>query len=324
MYFIVIPVFNSEKTLNKCINSVPQRDDIQIVVSYDESNDNSWTILRQLSMRRSDIEIVKCQKQTAGATRNVALKEIYSRELQAQDRIIFLDSDDFFDKNINTLLNRNDNSGLSIYAHNTDQLNFDKTELAKQEFIERAIGVLSSDFKGITYRFNSVWGKVFSAVILKKNAMLFDENIKVAEDLVFLLNLTKYIDSVSIVQCNMYYYMNNPSSLTHRFYTDFLENDLQVQKKCRNLIPQQYRTVLVLHGIMNIFGLQIFSAKTPYNFNEKKIILKKIKTIDIYKYTFIDLLKNLSFFKKSQVFILILFKVRFYGLMHIVYLIKNR
>lgn len=319
MNFIVIPVYNSDKTLFNCVSSIPQRNDVQIVISYDKSSDDSWKIIETILSQRSDIYVVKCCKHTAGATRNVALKYIYGKKLDANDSILFLDSDDYFDEKINKILSHKNTSDLSIYAHNTQRKNFNEYKIKRSELIERSIGARNSNFMGTTYRFNSVWGKVFSATTLKRNKILFDENIKIAEDLIFLLEFVQYINVVKIIPCNMYFYHKNFNSLTHEFHDDFLQNDMKVQEKCMNLVDSKYRTLFILKGIMNIFGLQVFSMKSTYNFHDKKKILNIIKKQSIYKYTLIDIFKNVLSLKSSQIIMLILFKIRLYRLLEIFY-----
>lgn len=83
---VAIPVYNQEELIIKCINSVPKRDDIEIVVVDDCSTDNTLETLKQFD----NIKLIHNEKNLGiGLTRNVLIENCLG------DYIFFLDSDDY-------------------------------------------------------------------------------------------------------------------------------------------------------------------------------------------------------------------------------------
>ena len=98
---ILIPVYNQESLIERCINSIPKRDDIEIIVVDDCSTDNTLKVLEKFD----NIKIIKNETNLGiGSTRNKLLDNA------SGDYIFFLDSDDYlyteeFNKVMDTKLN---------------------------------------------------------------------------------------------------------------------------------------------------------------------------------------------------------------------------
>ena len=95
-YSIIIPVYNSEKYLKKCIDSVLNQsyDDYEIIAINDKSNDNSEKILKEYG-NKINLHNVK-EKNGVGPShaRNIGIK------MAKGDYILFLDSDDYYKKDL--------------------------------------------------------------------------------------------------------------------------------------------------------------------------------------------------------------------------------
>lgn len=83
---ILIPVYNQEKLIERCINSIPKRDDIEIIVVDDCSTDNTLKVLEKFD----NIKVIKNDKNLGiGLTRNKLLDNA------SGEYVFFLDSDDY-------------------------------------------------------------------------------------------------------------------------------------------------------------------------------------------------------------------------------------
>lgn len=90
-YSIIIPHKNCSDLLKRCVDSIPERDDVQIIVVDDNSDEGKKPLLQD----RIGLEVVlldDLQAKGAGKARNVGL------ELANGEWVIFADSDDFFHK----------------------------------------------------------------------------------------------------------------------------------------------------------------------------------------------------------------------------------
>lgn len=88
---VIVPVWNQEKLLQRALESIPQRDDIEILIINDGSTDKTLEIAEAFQKTRPNVRIITNEKNLGlGATKNVG----YDNALG--DYINQLDSDDYF------------------------------------------------------------------------------------------------------------------------------------------------------------------------------------------------------------------------------------
>ena len=90
---IIIPIFNVEKYINKCIESVINQtlEDIEIILIDDESPDNCPLICDNYAAKDSRIKVIHKKNEGLGFARNSGL------DIATGEYVTFLDSDDFVD-----------------------------------------------------------------------------------------------------------------------------------------------------------------------------------------------------------------------------------
>lgn len=90
---VIIPVYNTEKYLRECLDSVVNQTlkDIEIICVDDGSTDRSLGVLREYEARDSRVKVFTQEKSNAGAARNIGLSKANGEYLA------FLDSDDYFE-----------------------------------------------------------------------------------------------------------------------------------------------------------------------------------------------------------------------------------
>ena len=93
---VIIPIYNSEKYLSECLNSVVNQTlhDIEIICVNDGSTDSSLEILEDYQSKDKRIKIINQEHNNAGSARNKGL------EIARGEYLSFLDSDDYFDLNM--------------------------------------------------------------------------------------------------------------------------------------------------------------------------------------------------------------------------------
>lgn len=117
---IIIPVYNAEKYLIKCIDSVVNQTfkDIEIIVIDDGSTDASLTIINQFAKEDSRIKVLREENKGAGAARNFGMSQARGKFLY------FLDSDDFIEKNfINEMWQISERDALDFLVCRSNQFN---------------------------------------------------------------------------------------------------------------------------------------------------------------------------------------------------------
>lgn len=90
---VVIPVYNSERYVSECLESVMSQtlEDIEIICVDDGSTDGSLGILREHARRDSRVVVIESSHHGVSASRNTGL------DASSGEYVIFLDSDDFFE-----------------------------------------------------------------------------------------------------------------------------------------------------------------------------------------------------------------------------------
>lgn len=103
---VIIPVFNQEKLIRKCLESIPKRDDIEIIVVNDGSTDKTMGYLKNYkAFRYKDLIIIDY-----GENKGVSYARNAGIEASSGEYLLFIDSDDYiypkvFDKIVNNCLN---------------------------------------------------------------------------------------------------------------------------------------------------------------------------------------------------------------------------
>lgn len=112
MISVIIPVYNSEKFLYRCLESVVKQSysNLQIICIDDGSTDNSNSILQNYAVKDNRVLVYRQNNQGAGAARNLGITKAKGKY------IVFLDPDDFYPDNkvLEDLYNAIENNNVNI------------------------------------------------------------------------------------------------------------------------------------------------------------------------------------------------------------------
>lgn len=249
---IIIPVYNVERYVGRCLNSLLQSDftDYEIILIDDQSTDGSLTEANKyLPVFTGKLIIFQNRKNLGlSGTRNEGIR-------RAQGKYIyFLDADDWVEHDIfsKTIPKMED--------ENLDLLFFD-FYLAKNEanyqkeywYTKRPRGEISSTdfFAGIFARKfgNYSWCRITRKKLFNDNSVLYPANTRLFEDLAVTYRLVQNASKVALIPDVLYYYFNdNSGSLTKSFsytgYKDSLKNFRGFENLIKNEYPQLRRGFL--------------------------------------------------------------------------------
>lgn len=223
---IIVPVYNVEKYLPKCLESLIKQTlkDIEIICVNDGSMDNSLAILKEFASKDSRIRIIDNQHQGVAKTRNTGIEQ------STGEYIGFVDSDDyididFFEKLYNSATKSNSDIAIaSILKHK----NFFNIYNAKYTKEETAITIqdkikLCEDKK---HFFFYAWNKIYHSGFIKKNNIKFSEG-QIYEDVMFAIKALYYSNKIISVYGTKYHYIEHENSLTkYKDKTGEKEHDL--------------------------------------------------------------------------------------------------
>ena len=96
MVSVLIPAYNAEKTINRCIESILHQayENIEVIIVNDGSTDNTLSILSNYAKIDRRIAIYNQTNKGVSATRNVCLKNAHG------DYVLYVDADDWIEANM--------------------------------------------------------------------------------------------------------------------------------------------------------------------------------------------------------------------------------
>lgn len=202
---VIIPVFNAEKYISTCIESLISQSysDFEIICVDDGSTDNSPRILQQYMSMDPRIKIIEQKNQFAGNARNTGM------EVASGKYCMFLDVDDFFEKNMIELQVRQierDHADICICdadIYDDQAGTFRKSEwLLAKSYIPH-VPFNREEIKDHIFfiKTPAAWNMIISSAFIKEHALKFQET-KNTNDLYFTyaaLNLAQKITVVDMV-----------------------------------------------------------------------------------------------------------------------------
>lgn len=202
---VIIPVFNAEKYISTCIESLISQSysDFEIICVDDGSTDNSPRILQQYMSMDPRIKIIEQKNQFAGNARNTGM------EVASGKYCMFLDVDDFFEKNMIELQVRQierDHADICICdadIYDDQAGTFRKSEwLLAKSYIPH-VPFNREEIKDHIFFIKTpvAWNMIISSAFIKEHALKFQET-KNTNDLYFTyaaLNLAQKITVVDMV-----------------------------------------------------------------------------------------------------------------------------
>ncbi len=217
-YSFIIPHHNSPDLLRRCLDSIPQRSDIEIIIIDDNSNADYLEANRFPGLNRLDtVCIFDKSGLGAGHARNIGLERAKGKWL------IFADADDWFTSELTCLLDSYaDDEKTDIVFFNYNKVDdFNRS-------CEMPISIYIKNFKNkrfcaekvLRYSAWSPWSRMFKRSIQEENNIRFEE-LPFSNDMMFVLNMTKQASTISVYEKPIYnYYCPSTGSQTSvKFYS---------------------------------------------------------------------------------------------------------
>ena len=180
-YSVIIPIYNSEKTLPRCLESLVTqgRNDVQIIAVNDGSTDRSEKIVLEFAAKYPNVDYIYQENGGVSRARNTGLDRAKG------EYVTFVDSDDYVSEDYYSVLDQSEDNDLVVFAHETvggPGLDESKlfAELQNRETAQQRLALLLSSRKIM-----SPWNKRFKLSIINKHAVRFMEGLSVGEDFNF-------------------------------------------------------------------------------------------------------------------------------------------
>jgi Glycosyltransferases involved in cell wall biogenesis len=263
-----VPVYNAEKYLHRCINSILSQTfiDFELLLINDGSKDGSGKICDEYAEKDCRIRVFHKENSGVSSTRNLGL------EHSIGEYIAFIDSDDYIDKDyLKSFSLHYDFSmqGYIVHGKNDEICRYKHIVLVDKVGAELV-------WKGFT---TSPWGKLFRRDIIKNNAIYFPCGISYGEDSVFIYHYLTYCTNAYITDAVGYHYIVYPYSLGHKKHP--FEHLLMMFKLQFKYIKQLFensrhnylhrKTLLTLAEMMRLYQLSRIDIKQQQFLNDISI-----------------------------------------------------
>ncbi len=295
---VIIPMYNVEKYIHKCIYSVVQNnlksDDFEIIIVDDESPDNSLSIATEIAKEFDNITIISQKNKGLGGARNTGIQNAKGKY------VLFLDSDDFYTPNsLETILKIAFDNELEI-------LEFGAIVVDSTNKIISTVAISTENkiFDGIYYwqnfnSINSACNKLYLKEFLISNSILFKEKIY-AEDYEFntrALYFAKKVMATEYIVANFLTSTNsitrNKTDITKEKYRRDLISILEHIKKFESNNPTDTTFFKERLSLLNV-DLFLLMLKNNFSFKEISKTKKELKEKNIFHLDF-----KLRNFKKN-------------------------
>lgn len=204
MFSVIIPVYNAEKTIQRCVESLFSQTKFdaitEILLINDGSSDGSLELIKDFETKVDKIRVIDKKNEGVSKTRNLGIKEAVGEYL------LFVDNDDYLDYDYienfyNVVLKYNSDIVLGGYKRTNSlgntlyEVNLDNTEWSK-------------------YIIVAPWARVYNKDFLVKNNILFFD-YGIGEDVIFNLKAYSKTNNIAVIKYAGYNWYYNDVSVSN-------------------------------------------------------------------------------------------------------------
>lgn len=296
-FSIIVPVYNLENYLEKCLKSIQNQDyeNYEVIIVNDGSKDNSQKIIEKFTTIDKRFKCVTQQNKGVGVARNTGLSLIKG------DYLIFVDGDDYIESQLLSKLNeslKKNPVDLLRYECNVvdDKYNF----ISKKDYLEFQNCKISEVISELVRRnyVETLWSYCFSIEFWKNNNFCFSD-VKIHEDFGLMMMILSKCALISCINYHGYNYVQRPNSLTKTEDYEKIKNSIRdMEKLYLNLNDElkkekvDYTKKVLLTYIAECYsakgrGLKAEDYKLYINSLKKNMVWK-----NIYPYNFKKMIKR--------------------------------
>jgi glycosyltransferase involved in cell wall biosynthesis len=304
---IIIPVYNSEKYLNQCINSCIDQnisyDDYEIIIVNDGSSDHSAIIINDFKDKFNNIKYLHRSNMGAGASRNIGL------EFALGKYVWFIDSDDWIEpnclRNILDVLEKDELDALQI-SFNQVKNDIKTPCLEKYLITTSVLDPISYIEKNLFL--GSSWSTIFLRSLTVNHHIRFKDKLVLAEDQLFLLETFYFSSRIKRISTCIYNYRRHSKSIVSNLSEENLLQSISIiahfeyrkffQRYCDFLIQSQLLMAFELPNT-KVFQLIKFIKKNDIRIRSSLFIGRDKTLLRLYSIFGPIFLLTYSFVKKT-------------------------
>ena len=283
---VIVPVYNVDKYLDKCIKSIINQTykNLEIILVDDGSSDKCPKMCDDWAKKDNRIKVIHKKNGGVSSARNIGIKE------SKGEYITFVDSDDWLEKDFiiklyEVIIKNDSDIALSAYKRvvgtNIEKINVcDNTySINSKEYLIKALNPQTG------YGFCHM--KLISKNCLKN--IFFNEQLKVTEDALFNIMLSKKINKVTFLGEALYNYRINTSSVVKKYDQEYPYKYLKGIKEIKEYLFKTYKDKEIKHNYYNFVVYHVMLVAVNYCYHQnnttknKNRLLKEICNINEFQ-----------------------------------------
>ncbi len=239
-YSILVPVYNVENYIEKCLESLLNQDfdkeKYEIIIVDDGSNDGSSVICDAYADNHSNVRIIHQENKGLLLARGTAVKEAIGKYF------IMVDSDDYVEpdylKVVDKYLYKYEPEllvcGYFKQINCIDNPNFVTTNeieiLSGEDFLNRFV---------TTDDYNRIWGKVILGQILKEEfSQIYNSRINIGEDKIQTAFIAKHVRKAVFIKECLYHYVYRDNSIVHYKTAEDIKEIIRINQYVRKIVSE--------------------------------------------------------------------------------------
>lgn len=271
---VIIPVFNAEQYLRKCLDSVLAQtyDNWEAIAIDDGSSDASYVILMEYANKDSRFIVDTKNNEGPGITRNCAM------DRASGDMLVFLDADDYIENEYFQLLSD------VVAGHGADVIFVDVIQekadgkVIRMEAMSNFKTKSKADLLGCQMTGYMPWGGCRKAALknlVEKHNLRYTADT-VGEEAIFSFELLRNAERIAFIEKPQYHYINHPGSQSKRSDGTW---EITLKKMKDHLkekgIEEEYRSQIASFGFIVMISWLLRTAKENSLINEMRLFNRK-------------------------------------------------
>lgn len=271
---IIIPVYNVEKYISECIESILKQtyNNFELLLINDGSTDTSGNICDKYAELDKRIRVFHKKNEGVGIARNLGIEHARG------EWICFIDSDDWISSDyFETIMNDINIADLTFWGFKLHYANAFPIEykpletfVNKKEAVEDCLAYLKHNDQHFEYLGYTV-NKLFKTSIIKEHHIRFIENLSLREDEIFTLSYARYVSSVRVKSSPLYNYRILNTGLTYK--TRSKQEYLSFIKELNEVLQYYHDSNLLLAEENSILHYYFNAMATDMPFSKSWFIL---------------------------------------------------
>lgn len=282
MVSVLVPAYNAEKTIKRCIDSIICQTyyNIELIVVDDGSSDETLSILSDYSKRDNRIVIKSQSNQGVASARNACLKEANG------DYILYVDADDWIESNmIQRMVDLIGNADIALCGNDNSETPYNVSFVPKVQIECWDQQKQMLEFMKHKRMTGMLWNKLIRRKIA--NGIWFDEKTGFGEDAQFLWQILKRSKKMIITNEILYHHVLEENSISHLNFSDKKYSAIPMWEDINKEVEKKYPELreLAIERLMCATVFSLYEIRSSEYRNVKNIKhMRSIVRKNIFKF----------------------------------------